>query len=183
MTRCSWVPSDNQLYSNYHDFEWGKPVYDDQKLFELLCLESYQSGLSWLTVLRKRQAFNNVFFNYDIEKVAQMSESDIAAVLQNPSIIRHRLKLESSVNNAKAVLLIQEEYESFSNILWAYVGKKPIVNTINEKNLVPSQSELSHKLAKDLKKRGFKFLGPTTVYSFLEAAGFINDHEDSCDYK
>ncbi len=155
----------------------------DQKLFELLCLESYQSGLSWLTVLKKRQAFKKVFHNYDIAKVAAFSDKEMADALQNPQIIRHKLKLAASVANAKAVLAIQERYGSFSKYLWDYVGGQPIDNLINKDHPVPAQTELSKTLAKDLKNQGFKFLGPKTIYSFLQAAGLINDHEEDCDFK
>ncbi|WP_205029748.1 DNA-3-methyladenine glycosylase I [Streptococcus porcinus] len=181
--RCHWVPVANPLYCAYHDKEWGRPIYDDQKLFELLCLESYQSGLSWLTVLRKRAAFNQVFHNYDIKKVALFSSKEIADALQNPSIIRHRLKLEATVNNAKAVQKIQEDYGSFSNFLWEFVNHQPIDNLVNKENPAPAQTSLSTSLAKTLKKYGFKFLGPTTVYSFMQASGIVNDHEENCAYK
>ena len=153
VNRCRWVPTNNKLYCDYHDKEWGKPIGDDQKLFELLCLESYHSGLSWLTVLNKRQAFNHVFHDYDIERVARFSLSELEDALQNPDIIRHKLKLEATVNNAPT-------YKD-----------------------VPSSTDLSQQIAKNLKKRGFKFLGPTTIYSFLQAAGFVNDHENNCDFK
>lgn len=181
--RCSWVPRDNQLYCQYHDKEWGKPLYDDQALFELLCLESYQSGLSWLTVLKKRSAFKEVFHNYDIKKVAQFSQKEMAAALKNPAIIRHQLKLEATVNNAQAVLKLQEEFGSFSAFLWQFIGGKPIQHVVNASHPMPSQTDLSLALAKVLKEAGFKFLGPTTVYSFLQASGMVNDHEEDCQFK
>lgn len=181
--RCAWVPEDNQLYCDYHDKEWGKPIYDDQKLFELLCLESYQSGLSWLTVLRKRSAFNQVFHNYEIAKVAQFTEDEMADALQNPGIIRHKLKLAATVNNAQALLKMQEAGLSFSDYLWGFVGGEPINNQVDKEHPVPAQTETSVALAKDLKKRGFKFLGPTTIYSFMQASGMVNDHEEDCHYK
>ncbi|WNZ89925.1 DNA-3-methyladenine glycosylase I [Streptococcus iniae] len=183
MKRRSWVPQSNKLYCDYHDLEWGKPIFDDRELFELLCLESYQSGLSWLTVLKKRQAFRQVFSNYDIDKVAQFSEVQIAEALQNSAIIRHRLKLTATVKNAKAVKVIQEEFGSFSAYLWGFCDGKPLVNIVNSSHPVATQTDLSKALAKDLKKRGFAFLGPTTVYSFMQASGMVNDHEDTCDFK
>lgn len=183
MKRCSWVPDDNQLYCDYHDLEWGKPIFDDRELFELLCLESYQSGLSWLTVLRKRQAFRQVFNNYDIDSVADFSEEQVTEALQNPAIIRHRLKLLATVKNAKAVKTIQEEFGSFSAYLWGFIGEKQLVNTVNLSHPVALQTDLSKALAKDMKKRGFAFLGPTTMYSFMQASGMINDHEDTCEFK
>ncbi|KHD44641.1 DNA-3-methyladenine glycosylase I [Streptococcus hongkongensis] len=183
MKRCSWVPTDNPLYCDYHDVEWGKPIHDDQALFELLCLESYQAGLSWLTVLRKRPAFNAVFHNYDISCVAQFSQDEMAAALENPQIIRHKLKLAATVNNAQAVQKVQAEFGSFDAYLWDFVGGKPIDNLVNHKHPVPTQTDLSVSLAKDLKKRGFKFLGPTTIYSFMQASGMINDHEEDCNFK
>ncbi|MBM7641944.1 DNA-3-methyladenine glycosylase I [Streptococcus loxodontisalivarius] len=183
MKRCGWVPVENDLYRDYHDQEWGKPLHDDQALFELLCLESYQSGLSWLTVLKKRTAFRQVFHSYQIDRVADFSEEEMAAALENPAIIRHRLKLEATVNNAKAIQRLQAEVGSFSDYIWSFVDHKPLVNQVSTYLDRPSQTELSQKIAKDLKKRGFKFLGPTTIYSFLQAAGLINDHEDSCAFK
>ena len=170
VNRCRWVPTNNKLYCDYHDKEWGKPIGDDQKLFELLCLESYQSGLSWLTVLNKRQAFNRVFHDYNIE-------------LQNPDIIRHKLKLEATVNNAKQVLKIQDEFGSLSHYFWHFFDGKPLINNVPTYKDVPSSTALSQQIANNLKKRGFKFLGPTTIYSFLQAAGFVNDHENNCDFK
>ncbi|KKC16563.1 DNA-3-methyladenine glycosylase I [Streptococcus dysgalactiae] len=183
MKRCSWVPKDNQLYCDYHDLEWGHPLDDDRDFFELLCLESYQSGLSWLTVLKKRQAFRTVFHDYDISAVAAFTDQEIADALQNPSIIRHKLKLAATVNNAIAVQKIQKEFGSFTTYLWDFVGGKPIDNLVNQEHPVPAQTDLSVCLAKDLKKRGFRFLGPTTVYSFMQASGLVNDHEETCAFK
>ena len=183
VNRCRWVPTDNKRYCDYHDKEWGKPIVDDQKLFELLCLESYQSGLSWLTVLNKRQAFNRVFHNYDIERVAQFSLSELEEALQNPDIIRHKLKLEATVINAKQVLKIQDEFGSLSHYFWDYFDGKPLINNVPTYKDIQSSTDLSKQIASDLKKRRFKFLGPTTIYSFLQAAGFVNDHENDCDFK
>lgn len=177
--RCSWVNMNNPLYVAYHDTEWGKPVYDDQTLFELLCLESYQSGLSWETVLNKREAFRQVFHQYEITRVAAMTAEDLALALQNPAIIRHRKKLEATVANASGVKRLQTEFGSFSAYLWDFVKQGTVANTLAELEL-PQKQAIAKHLAKDLKKRGFQFLGPTTVYSFMQASGMVNDHEPDC---
>ena len=143
VNRCRWVPTNNKLYCDYHDKEWGKPIGDDQKLFELLCLESYQSGLSWLTVLNKRQAFNRVFHDYNIERVAQFSLSELEDALQNPDIIRHKLKLEATVNNAKQVLKIQDEFGSLSHYFWHFFDGKPLINNVN--CFIPTDCQQSKK--------------------------------------
>ncbi|TWT13411.1 DNA-3-methyladenine glycosylase I [Streptococcus sp. sy010] len=179
MQRCSWVPVDNDLYCRYHDEEWGRPIYDDQSLFEMLCLESYQSGLSWLTVLKKRPAFRQAFHDYDISRVAAMTEADLEELLTNPAIIRHRMKLAATINNAKALLILQQE-RSFSDYLWQFVGGESQDNQVTDYRQLANQTEVSKALAKDLKKRGFKFLGPTTIYSFMQAVGMVNDHEITC---
>lgn len=178
--RCSWVNMSNPLYITYHDTEWGKPVYDDQTLFELLCLESYQSGLSWETVLNKREAFRQVFHGYEIDRVSCFTEEELASALQNPGIIRHRKKLEATVANASAVKRIQAEFGSFSAYLWAFVDLPQAVRGETSHQELLSKTELSIALAKDLKKRGFRFLGPTTVYAFMQASGMVNDHELGC---
>ncbi|PZO94501.1 MAG: 3-methyladenine DNA glycosylase [Streptococcus pyogenes] len=183
MKRCSWVPKGNHQYEAYHDLEWGKPLTDDRALFELLCLETYQAGLSWATVLKKRQAFCQVFHNYEIASVGQMGAQDLANALENPQIIRHKQKLQATITNAKAVRIIQQERGSFANYLWEFVGGEVIMNRVDAQHPVPAQTQLSQQLAKDLKKRGFAFVGPTTVYAFLEAAGFVNDHEVDCDFR
>lgn len=183
MKRCSWVNLDNPLYVAYHDKEWGRAVHDDHVLFELLCLETYQSGLSWETVLNKRQEFRQVFHHYNIEKVAAMSDADLEIILQNPRIIRHRLKLFSTRQNARSIILIQKEFGSFDRSIWSFVDNKVQVNSVNNYNDVPANTTLSERLSKDLKKRGFKFVGPTCLYSFIQAAGMVNDHENICDFK
>lgn len=179
MQRCSWVPVDNDLYCRYHDEEWGRPVYDDQTLFEMLCLESYQSGLSWLIVLKKRPAFRQAFHDYDVAKVAAMTEADLERLLTNPAIIRHRMKLAATINNAKALLELQKE-QSFSDYLWQFVDGRSQNHLVTDYRQVPSQTATSQALAKDLKKRGFQFLGPVTLYSFMQAVGLVNDHEITC---
>ncbi|HHL0623148.1 TPA: DNA-3-methyladenine glycosylase I [Streptococcus agalactiae] len=183
MKRCSWVNLDNPLYVAYHDKEWGRAVHDDHVLFELLCLETYQSGLSWETVLNKRQEFRQVFHHYNIEKVAAMSDADLEIILQNPRVIRHRLKLFSARQNARSIILIQKEFGSFDRYIWSFVDNKVQVNSVNNYNDVPASTTLSERLSKDLKKRGFKFVGPTCLYSFIQAAGMVNDHENICDFK
>lgn len=182
MNRCKWVKDydDADLMVQYHDNEWGKPLYDDQKLFELLCLEIYQAGLSWRTVLNKRESFRVAFHNYDINAVAQMTDGDLEGLMTNTAIIRNRLKLRATVANAKAIIILQKSGTSFSDWLWNYVEGQPIDHHINNAVDRPTQDELSILIAKSLKKNHFKFVGPTTVYSFLQSAGLVNDHEISC---
>mgnify|MGYP000816786371 FL=1 len=183
MNRCGWVKMTNPLYITYHDQEWGKLLHDDRSLFELLCLEGYQAGLSWETILNKRQAFKEAFHNYDIDRVAQMSDEELDSLLDNSDIIRHRAKLYATRANAQAFQAIQEEFDSFDRYIWSYLNFTPLVNQVDSYKDLPAQNDLSQKIAKDLKKRGCKFVGPTTIYSFLEAAGLINDHENGCDFK
>lgn len=181
--RCGWVKLTNPLYIDYHDKEWGKPLHDEQALFELLCLESYQAGLSWETVLNKRAAFRQAFHDYEVEKVAQMADGELDSLLDNPDIIRHKAKLYATRANAQAFLKVQKEFGAFDKYLWSWVGFTPLVNHIDNYQGAPSKTELSEKLSKDLKKRGFKFVGPVCVYSYLQAAGLINDHEETCEFK
>lgn len=181
--RCGWVKLTNPLYVAYHDDEWGKPLHDDRALFELLCLESYQAGLSWETVLNKREAFREAFHGYDIKTVADMTDEDLDKLLDNPDIIRHKAKLYATRANARATLQVQESFGSLDNYLWQWVDFKPVVNQVDDYKILPAKTPLSEALSKDLKKRGFKFVGPVCVYAFLEAAGMINDHETTCDFK
>ncbi|CYU97373.1 DNA-3-methyladenine glycosylase I [Streptococcus suis] len=183
MKRCGWVKMTNPIYVDYHDQEWGKPLHDEQSLFELLCLESYQAGLSWEIVLNKRQAFPSAFFNYDIQKVAAMTDSELDGLLANPNIIRHKAKLYATRANAQAFLRVQEEFGSFDHYLWSWVNFTQIDNPVKSFREVPTKNDLSEDISKDLKKRGFKFVGPVCVYSYLQAAGLINEHEDSCEWK
>lgn len=183
MTICSWVNPNDPLQIAYHKEEWGRPLHDDQKLFELLCLESYQAGLSWSTVLHKRQAFRAAFYNYDPKKVAKMTDHALDQLLEKPELIRHKAKLYATRTNAQAFLKIQDEFGSFNHYLWQWVNWKPIVSTVSNYYQMPNQTKLSQNLAKDLKKRGFTFIGPVMTYSFLQAAGLVNDHEDSCKWK
>ncbi|MBY5034137.1 DNA-3-methyladenine glycosylase I [Streptococcus gallolyticus] len=183
MTRCSWVKAENPLYVSYHDEEWGQPLHDEQALFELLCLETYQAGLSWETVLNKRAAFRQAFHHYDIKKIAQMTDQKLDALLDNPAIIRHRAKLYATRANAQAFLKVEAEFGTFDHFIWSYVNGKPQMNAVADYHHVPAQTALSQQISKDLKKRGFKFVGPVCIYSFMQAAGLINDHEDGCDWK
>lgn len=183
MAICSWVKSDDPLEVAYHNEEWGKPLREEQALFELLCLESYQAGLSWSTVLHKRQAFNQAFHNYDIKKVAQMTDGELDKLQTNPNLIRHKAKLYGTRTNARAFLKVQEQFGSFSSYIWAFVGNLPLIHEVGSYRELPSKTSLSEKIAKDLKKRGFCFVGPVMVYSFLQAAGLVNDHENTCSFK
>lgn len=181
--RCGWVKMNNPLYVAYHDEEWGQPLHDDRALFELLCMETYQSGLSWETVLNKRQGFREVFYNYQVQRVAEMTDGELEALLENPAIIRNRSKLFATRANAQAFLQVQKTYGSFDAYLWSFVEGKTIVNDVPDYHLAPAKTPLSEKLAKDLKKRGFKFTGPVAVLSFLQAAGLVDDHENDCEWK
>jgi DNA-3-methyladenine glycosylase I len=168
------------LYETYHDREWGVPQHDDNILFEFLVLEGAQAGLSWITVLRKRQRYQEVMQHFDPTILASWSETEIAALMQEPGIIRNRLKLESTVKNAQAFLQIQEEYGSFDNYIWKYVDGAPIQNSWRCLNEVPAQTPVAIAMSKDLKKRGFNFVGPTICYAFMQAVGLVNDHLVSC---
>ncbi|HFH9946668.1 TPA: DNA-3-methyladenine glycosylase I [Streptococcus suis] len=183
MNRCSWVNLNNPLYIAYHDEEWGKPLHDEQALFELLCLESYQAGLSWEIVLNKRQAFRSAFFDYDIKKVAAMTDSELDGLLANPDIIRHKAKLYATRANAQAFLRVQEEFGTFDHYLWSWVNFTSLANPVKSFQELPTKNDLSERLSKDLKKRGFKFVGPVCVYSYLQAAGLLNEHEETCDFR
>lgn len=180
MKRCAWVKESNPLYIAYHDQEWGRAVKEDQVLFELLCLESYQAGLSWETILHKRSAFRQVFYEYDVEKVAQMSDSELEKLLENPAIVRHRAKIFATRQNAQAFLRVQKEYGTFAAYLWSWVDFTPIDNRVKDYQEIPSKTPLSEQLSKDLKKRGFNFVGPVCIYSYMQATGLVNDHEIDC---
>lgn len=177
LSRCSWVDVSIDVQRDYHDNEWCVPVYDDNKLFEMLILESYQAGLSWLTVLKKREAFRSAFDNFDPIKISTYSDDKIQELLKNENIIRSELKIKSTITNSKAFLEIQREFASFSNYLWGFTNNK-IIKMKGE--LTPTKTELSDKISKDMKKRGMKFLGSVTVYSYLQAIGVINCHETNC---
>jgi DNA-3-methyladenine glycosylase I len=177
--RCEWCGSD-PLYISYHDKEWGVPVKNDNKHFEFLLLESAQAGLSWITILRKRENYRSAYENFDPQKVAAFNDTKINELLNNQGIIRNKLKINASINNAHKFLETQNKFGSFNNYIWGFVGRKPIINKYSKLSQLPSFTNFSEKLAKDLKQRGFKFLGPTTVYAHLQAAGLVNDHTTDC---
>ncbi len=178
--RCAWAEGGNELYIQYHDREWGVPVHEDRKQFEFLILEGAQAGLSWSTVLNKREGYRKAFANFDPVKVARFSEKKIETLIQNPSIIRNRLKITAAVNNARAFLAIQKEFGSFDDYIWAFVGGKPLQNSWKAMAEIPTTSPESEVLSKDLKQRGLKFVGSTILYAHLQAAGLVNDHLVSC---
>ena len=182
MKRCSWVKENNPLYVAYHDQEWGIPLHDEQALFELLCLETYQAGLSWETILNKRAAFRQAFHDYDVHQAAVMTDAELEGILQNPAVVRNRRKIYATRANARAFLKIQAEFGSFDHYIWSFVDFTPIDNPVKDYKQMPSKTPLSEKLAKDMKRRGFEFVGPVCVYSFLQAAGLVNDHEETCDF-
>ena len=177
MHRCFWVDENSQIYKDYHDNEWGIPKYDDHELFELLILESFQAGLSWITVLKKRDAFRQAFDNFDVQKVANYNENKINELLQNEGIIRSRSKINSAILNAKIFIEIQKEYGSFSKYIWGFTDGKIIKNK-NDKFEV--STPLSDKISKDLKKRGMKYVGTVIIYSYLQSVGIVDDHETTC---
>ncbi len=178
-TRCSWCGND-PLYVEYHDTEWGVPLRDEQKLFEFLVLETFQAGLSWITVLRKRENFRKVFDNFDYKKIALYDEDKIAKLLQDARIIRNKLKVRATISNAVAFMKIQQEFGSFSKYIWKFVNDLPIQNNIKSISEIKATSETSDKLSKDLNKRGFKFVGPTVIYALMQATGMVNDHAIDC---
>jgi DNA-3-methyladenine glycosylase I len=180
MKRCDWVAKDNPVYAAYHDTEWGVPVYDDRKLFAKLLLDGAQAGLSWWSILQRRDGYYAAFDNFDAEKMAVYDEAKIAELLQNPGIIRNRLKVHAFVKNARAYLKTQEELGSFSAYLWNFVGGKPLINAWTTLSELPATSPESHAMSKDLKKRGFSFVGPTICYAFMQAVGMVNDHTTDC---
>mgnify|MGYP001403284986 CR=1 FL=1 len=177
--RCEWCEND-PLYTKYHDVEWGVPVYDDSKIFESLILETFQAGLSWITILRKRENFRTAFDNFDYKKIANYSGQTLENLMQNSGIIRNRLKIEAAVKNAQAFINIQEEVGTFSEYLWNFVDGKPIQNNIPSINKIPNYTPLSNKISRSLKSNGFKFVGPKTIYAFMQAIGMTNDHTINC---
>ena len=179
--RCGWCGED-PLYVNYHDQVWGKPVKDDQELFAKLILDGAQAGLSWITILRKQENYYEAFDQFDAEKIAQYDENKVEELLQNEGIIRNQLKIRSTISNAQAYLAIQEN-EGFSNYLWNFVNDKPIINEWQYYTDAPAKTALSETISKDLKQRGFKFVGPTIVYAFMQAVGMVNDHEINCAFR
>ena len=177
--RCKWcvgIP----IYEEYHDQEWGVPVYDDQKLFEFLILETFQAGLSWITILKKRKNFSIAFDSYDYQKVALYSEEKVQELLQDAGIIRNQLKIRAAISNALAFMEVQKQFGSFSNYIWKFVDEKPVINNLKSISEIPSSTPLSDLISKDLKKRGFKFVGSTVVYAHMQATGMVNDHVQDC---
>ncbi|MBL1229875.1 DNA-3-methyladenine glycosylase I [Enterococcus sp. BWB1-3] len=177
--RCDWANS-NELDKVYHDEEWGQPVHDDQKLFEYLLLESMQAGLSWSTILKKRETLTEAYDQFDYKKIAEYTEDKKEKLLQNPGIIRNKLKVAAAVTNAVQFMEIQKEFGSFDQYIWAFVDYKPLVNHWSSVKEVPASTELSDQISKDLKRRGFKFLGTTTIYAFMQAMGLVDDHLVHC---
>ena len=180
VTRCKWAEGVNLDYIEYHDKEWGVPVFDDQVQFEFLILEGAQAGLSWSTILNKREGYRRAFADFDPVKVARFTQKRIEKLLLDPSIVRNRLKVNSAVTNAKAFLAVQEEFGSFSDYIWGFVGGKPLQNKFKKDGDIPATSPESDALSKDLKKRGFKFVGSTIIYAHMQATGMVNDHVVSC---
>ncbi len=177
MKRCFWADENSEIYLKYHDDEWGVPKYDDRELFELLILESFQAGLAWITVLKKREAFRKAFDNFDVKKVASYDEHKVEELLKNEGIIRSRGKINAAINNAKIFMEIQKEYGSFSNYIWRFTDNKVIKNTSGK---ISVSTPLSDKISKDLKKRGMKYVGTVIIYSYLQAIGVVDDHEKDC---
>ena len=177
--RCAWVP-DEELYIRYHDQEWGVPQYDDRMLFELLILEGAQAGLSWSTILRKRDYYRQAFDNFDATKIARYDHNRIQKLLNNPGIVRNKLKIESTIKNAKAFLKIQEKHGSFNKYIWSFVNGKPIINKFQHIIELPARTEISDRMSKVLKKDGFNFIGSTICYAFMQAVGMVNDHTVDC---
>lgn len=180
LRRCAWAEGGDDLYLTYHDLEWGVPVHEDRKLFEFLVLEGAQAGLSWATILRKREGYREAFGGFDPGEVARFGRRQIAQLLRNPGIVRNRLKVEAAVNNAQAFLAVQKEFGSFDRYIWGFVGGKPIQNRRKTMKDIPARTRESDALSEDLKKRGFKFVGSTIVYAHMQATGMVNDHVVSC---
>ena len=180
VTRCKWAEGVSLGYIEYHDKEWGVPVYDDRVQFEFLILEGAQAGLSWSTILNKREGYRKLFADFDVEKVARFTKKRVEKLLENPAIVRNRLKVESAVTNAKAFIAVQEEFGSFSDYIWGFVDGKPVQHKFTQDKQIPATSPQSDALSKDLKKRGFKFVGSTIIYAHMQATGLVNDHVTGC---
>lgn len=181
--RCFPDDPTKQFYAHYHDYEWGIPAYDDQHLFEMLCLEGAQAGLSWETILKKRNAYRALFYNFQPANVASMTDDELEKIIHNPKIIRNRKKIMSIRKNGIVFLEIQKEFGSFANYAWEFVDNNPIINEWRTKKQIPSKTKISTQLSNDLKKRGMTFVGPTIIYSFMQAVGMVNDHLISCPFK
>ncbi len=179
-TRCAWCPPDDPLYCQYHDEEWGVPVHDDRLLFEMLILEGAQAGLSWRTILGRRETYRKAFAGFDAKKVARFDAKKAAALMKDPGIIRNRLKIAATIDNARAFLAVQKEFGSFDKYLWSFVGGKPLQNRRKKGERLPAQTPEAEAMSRDLKKRGFRFVGPTICYAFMQAVGMVNDHSADC---
>lgn len=177
--RCGWAGPD-QIYIDYHDHEWGVPLYDDQRLFEFLILEGAQAGLSWITILKKREAYRKALHDFDAEKIARFSRTRIERLMQNSAIIRNRLKLEATVSNARAFLELREQHDSFSDYIWQFVDGRPVQNKWKTDKQVPASTKQSETMSKELKRLGFRFVGPTICYAYMQATGMVNDHITGC---
>lgn len=177
--RCGWCVGDT-LYETYHDEEWGVPVYDDETIFEFLVLETFQAGLSWITILRKRENFREAFDNFNYQKIAKYGDGKFNELINNPGIIRNKLKIKATISNAQAFMDIQKEFGSFSKYIWQFVEGKPIINSWKNYKDAPATTPVSDELGKDMKKRGFKFVGSTVIYAHMQATGMVNDHEVDC---
>jgi len=180
VTRCKWAEGVSLDYIEYHDTEWGVPVYDDQRQFEFLVLEGAQAGLSWSTILNKREGYRKAFADFDVQKVARFTKQRVAKLLENPAIVRNRLKVASAVSNARAFIAVQEEFGSFSDYIWSFVDGQPIQHRFHRDSDIPATSPESDQLSKDLKARGFKFVGSTIIYAHMQATGLVNDHVSGC---
>jgi DNA-3-methyladenine glycosylase I len=178
--RCGWVDASNELYVRYHDEEWGRPVHEDTRLFEMLTLEGAQAGLSWATILGKRDGYRRAFASFDVRRVARFGARERRALLANPGIVRNRLKIDATISNARAFIEVQDEFGTFARYLWSFVGGRPIVNRPRTLREVPARTALSDRVSKDLKKRGFRFVGSTIVYALMQAVGLVNDHTRGC---
>jgi DNA-3-methyladenine glycosylase I len=180
VNRCGWVPLDNKLYVDYHDKDWGKAVHNDRLLFEMLILEGAQAGLAWSTILKKRKTYKKAFDNFDFKKIAKYNQKKIELLLQDPGIIRNKLKIASAIRNAKIFIEIIKEFGSFDKYIWGFVDGKPIVNKRKSWKQIPATTSISDEISKDLKGRGMNFVGSTIIYAFMQAVGMVNDHETSC---
>jgi len=178
MKRCSWASAESMI--DYHDKEWGVPVHDDRKLFEMLILEGAQAGLSWSTILKRREGYRKAFHNFDVSKILKLKDGDVERLMKYEGIIRNRLKIKSVISNAKAFFEVKKEFGSFDKYIWGFVGDKVKNNKVKEMKDIPANTEESEAMSKDLKKRGFKFVGSTICYAFMQAVGLVNDHEVSC---
>lgn len=178
--RCAWCPPNSPEYMAYHDTEWGIPVHDERQLFEMLCLESMQAGLSWITILKRRERYRQAFDNFDYDKIVHYTDEKVAQLLLNRGIIRNKLKVRAIIKNARVYRSIREELGSFDSYLWSFVGGEPLINYVSSFEDIPTQTPLSQEISKDLKKRGMTFVGPVIIYAYLQAVGVVNDHETGC---